>query len=111
MTPDGRFVSPSILTHPFKPLVGVLRSQIIQERVDELIVRLETDAGFDVGQEAELTRALVDRMGAGVAIRIVKEPLFESSGGKFRWVVSRVKGIHQLVESSESGGTSSGDHR
>jgi phenylacetate-CoA ligase len=108
VTPDGRFVSPSILTHPFKPLVGVLRSQIIQERVDELIVRLETDANFDVGQEVELTRALVDRMGPGVDIRIVKEPVFESSGGKFRWVVSRVKGMHQLVESSKAGGTPSG---
>jgi len=101
VTPDGRFVSPSVLTHPFKPLVGVLRSQIVQEKLDELVVRLETGPGYDRDQERELRKALQERMGPGVEIRIVEEPVLDTEkSGKFRWVVSRVRGAHQLVERS-----------
>jgi phenylacetate-CoA ligase len=108
VTPDGRFVSASILTHPFKPLVGVLRSQVVQERVDELVVRLETGEGYDKGQEIPLLKALTDRMGPGVRIRIVKEPVFDTGVGKFRWVISKVKGVHQLYEAGETSGRGTG---
>ncbi len=99
ITPDGRFVSPSLLTHPFKPLRGVLRSQIIQETLKDLIVRIETGPQYDSGQEAGLLRALAERMGPGVRIEIVKRPLLHlEESGKFRWVISKVHGAHQVVE-------------
>jgi phenylacetate-CoA ligase len=92
VTPDGRFISPSILTHPFKPLVGVLRSQIIQESAQDLLVRLETGSDYDRTQEAEMLRALRERMGPGVNIRIEEGPVLESGpAGKFRWVISRIR--------------------
>ncbi len=52
VTPDGRFVSPSILTHPFKPLVGLVRSQIVQEAIDRVDVYLETGPGWDAAPGA-----------------------------------------------------------
>lgn len=92
VTPDGRVISPSILTHPFKPLIGVLRSQIIQETRQSLLIRLETESGYDRSQEVELLSALRERMGPGVDIRIEEGPVLESGAtGKFRWVISRVR--------------------
>ena len=34
---DGRLISPSILTHPFKPMTNIVESQIIQEDLNTLI--------------------------------------------------------------------------
>ena len=101
VTPDGRFVSPSVLTHPFKPLKGLVRSQIVQERIDALTVKLETGPGWIPEQLVDLRRALEDRMGAGVTIDIVEAPVQSERSGKFRWVISHVKGEHQVTERSE----------
>jgi phenylacetate-CoA ligase len=99
LTPDGRFVSPSILTHPFKPLVGVIRSQIIQERLDRVVVRLQVGPEFETHQEQQLLSSLAARLGSGVEIVLRKEPeIAPEASGKFRWVISRVKGAHQVTE-------------
>ncbi len=99
VTPDGRLVSSSVLTHPFKPLVGVRRSQIEQEALDRVVVRLETTTGFDERQSQGLLAELQERLGVGVAISIVTvDEIAQESSGKFRWVISRVKGPHQIGE-------------
>ncbi len=97
VTPDGRYVSASILTHPFKPLRGIIRSQIIQEEVSRVTVRLEVTAGFDPQQETQLLEALRDRLGEDMDLAIERwEELPSEPSGKFRWVISRVKGVHQV---------------
>lgn len=97
VTPDGRYVSPSILTHPFKPLRGLVRSQIVQEALDVVVVRLEVAPDFDDAQEAGLLAAFRDRLGDGVRITVRREESIEPEpSGKFRWVISRVRGAHQV---------------
>jgi phenylacetate-CoA ligase len=92
VTPDGRQISPSVLTHPFKPLDGIEASQIVQERVDSLLVKLVPGEGFRVEQEEALIASLRERLGAAMEIEvqhvadIPREP-----SGKFRWVISRVE--------------------
>jgi phenylacetate-CoA ligase len=99
VTPDGRFVSPAILTHPFKPLRGVLRSQIIQETLSSVIVRLEATEEFDAVQERSLLEALRERMGDSVTITLRREERIEhEASGKFRWVICKVRGDHQVGE-------------
>jgi phenylacetate-CoA ligase len=91
VTPDGRQISPSVLTHPFKPLEQIVASQIIQERPDHLLVKLVPSAEFSPEQEAALVASLRERLGDGMAIevRLVPEIPRERSG-KFRWVISHV---------------------
>jgi phenylacetate-CoA ligase len=99
VTPDGRFISPATLTHPFKPIVGVLRSQIVQERLETLVVRVEATPEFDAVQEATLHREIAARMGPEVEVRIVHEPVMEPErSGKFRWIISRIEGARRLAE-------------
>ncbi|HEX4824871.1 MAG TPA: hypothetical protein VFV19_11200 [Candidatus Polarisedimenticolaceae bacterium] len=99
VTPEGRFVSPAILTHPFKPLKGVIRSQIVQETISSVIVRLEANEAFDAEQERSLLAALRERMGDSVSITLKREERIEhEASGKFRWVICRVRGDHQVGE-------------
>lgn len=91
VTPDGRFVSPSVLTHPFKPFHQLLKSQIIQEAPDHIVVKLVPSAEFSAVHRAELEAGLRLRLGDAMRIetRIVDDIPAEKSG-KFRWVICRV---------------------
>jgi phenylacetate-CoA ligase len=91
VTPDGRQISPSVLTHPFKPLEQIIASQITQEDVAHVIVKIVPSAEFSSEQERMLVSSLRQRLGPEVHIEIrqVSEIPREPSG-KFRWVISRV---------------------
>ena len=91
VTRDGRFISPSTLTHPFKELHDVVESQILQETRDELIVRIVRAKDYDEGQAPRLTHALHQRVGEDMRIRIEYVPELErTASGKFKWVISKV---------------------
>jgi len=91
VTPDGRLVSPSILTHPFKPFDGVRKSQIVQEAPDFVRVRLVLAESFSPEERDRLIGGLQERLGK--AVRIVTEEVDDippEKSGKFRWVISKV---------------------
>jgi phenylacetate-CoA ligase len=91
VTKDGRFISPSTLTHPFKELENVAMSQVIQESREELTVKIVPADGFDDRQVANLIASLKERVGADMRIRIEYVPEIERTGsGKFKWVISKV---------------------
>lgn len=91
VTPDGRFVSPSVLTHPFKPFDQILKSQIVQDAPDHVVVSIVPSAAFTDEHRAQLTAGLRDRLGASMRIetQLVDDIPAERSG-KFRWVICRV---------------------
>lgn len=91
LTPDGRFISPSVLTHPFKPFDQILKSQIVQDAVDHLEVKIVPSTEFTDVHRAQLVAGLRARVGEAMHIetRLVDEIPPEASG-KFRWVICRV---------------------
>lgn len=91
VTPDGRLISPSVLTHPFKPFDEILRSQIIQEARDRLRVRIVASTDFSHRQQQELVAGLRERVGSEMRIELERvEELPPDPSGKFRWVISEV---------------------
>lgn len=89
--PDGRVISPSVLTHPFKPLDSIEGSQIVQLAPDRVEVRLVPGDGFADHLVAHLRSALAERLGDGVTIDIrLVEALETRPNGKFKWVISHV---------------------
>jgi phenylacetate-CoA ligase len=92
VTPDGRFVSPSVLPHPFKPLVGIAKSQIVQEALDRVVVKLiPAEADIPRDQVDLLQQGLLERLGSQVSIEVeIVEEIPPERSGKFRWVISRV---------------------
>ena len=102
VTPDGRMISPSVLTHPFKPLDQIVKSQLIQDHPDHLLVKIVASEEFRPDQERQLVEALQERLGRDMTIevRVVSDIPSESSG-KFRWVVSRVAHDSRLPWAAE----------
>ena len=91
VTPDGRMISPSVLTHPFKPLEHVGASQVVQESADHIVVKLVPTEGYSAAEEESLLAGLRERLGERmrVEVRHVASIPREASG-KFRWVISNV---------------------
>jgi phenylacetate-CoA ligase len=91
ITPDGRFISPSVLTHPFKPFDQILKSQVVQDANDHITVSIVASASFTPDHRAQLERGIRARLGdrMHVETRLVDDIPPEKSG-KFRWVVCRI---------------------
>ncbi len=91
VTPEGRFVSSSTLTHPFKPMVRIEKSQIVQEAPGRVVVKIVRRPGYTDADTRILVSALAERLGPSVAIDIqFVEDIPRGPSGKFRWVISRV---------------------
>lgn len=88
---DGRLISPSVLTHPFKPLNSIEESQIIQKEYDRIIVKIVPRTDFSDADVNHLVTELKARIGDDTTIDIeIVDSLPRTSRGKFRWVISEV---------------------
>ncbi|TVP44896.1 MAG: phenylacetate--CoA ligase family protein, partial [Gemmatimonadales bacterium] len=97
VTPSGRMISPSSLTHPFKPFSTLEKSQVIQERQDLILVRLVASSSFSDEDLESLRIGLVERVGPGITIRFeMVDDIPRETSGKFRWVISKVSHNGQL---------------
>jgi phenylacetate-CoA ligase len=91
VTPEGRFISSSTLTHPFKPMVNVEKSQIVQERPDHVTVRIVRRPGYTDADTETLVTALGERLGPSVKVDVeFVDDIPRGPGGKYRWVISKV---------------------
>lgn len=90
-TPEGASVGPAPMSLAFQRVPHLRRTQVRQERVEELLVLVEVDPVFGADDERFLVGELRRRLGP--TIRIVVEHVDElprTSGGKERLVVSSV---------------------
>jgi phenylacetate-CoA ligase len=91
VTPDGRLLPPSILSPAFKGARAAAKSQIIQRRPDEIIIRIVRLGAFTPDDERLIEHGLRMRMGPAVRVRFeYVEDIPCSARGKFRWIVSTV---------------------
>ena len=88
---DGRLMSPSALTHPFKPLDSIQASQMVQSAVDQLTVRIIPRPEYSAADSEHLVRELKARLGQDMQIDIeFVKSLPRTASGKFKWVISQV---------------------
>jgi phenylacetate-CoA ligase len=91
ITPDGRMISPSVLTHPFKPFPQIIKSQIVQDEIDHLCVKIVPSDQFTAEHRESLRAELASRLGPSMRIDFdFVDEIPKDSSGKFRWVISRV---------------------
>ncbi|MFH1502393.1 MAG: AMP-binding protein [Candidatus Eisenbacteria bacterium] len=91
VTPLGRMVPGPLLSFAFKGVPHLVRSQIVQDRPDQIRVLLVTSDGFLPRDEERVRAGLSRTLGGEVAIvfeRVDEIPM--SARGKYRWVVSNV---------------------
>jgi len=90
-TPDGRYISSSILTHPFKPMHSVAESQIIQEDREHIRIKLVVLSSYTDADAKYLLNELGKRLGGGMKIEVeLVDSIPRTAAGKFRWVISKV---------------------
>jgi phenylacetate-CoA ligase len=88
---DGRMISPSVLTHPFKPMHSIEESQIVQEDYDHIVIKIKTKEHFPDEQVRYLQREFRKRLGAEVSIEVrIVDAIARTKAGKFKWVISKV---------------------
>jgi phenylacetate-CoA ligase len=91
VTPEGKLVSSSVLTHPFKPLDSVHESQLVQEKIDFLKVKIVPRISFSENDSAKLVDALRERVGPTMRIEVdIVESIPRTKAGKLRWVISKI---------------------
>ncbi len=121
VTPDGRMIPPGVATGSFKGVRSVVRSQIVQDRVDAVLVRLVVREGYGPEDENAISRGLSRCLGAGVRIEFECVDDIPLSGrGKFRRIISTVPlawgdattpNLYQGHSSSPSSGSAGGRSR
>lgn len=90
--PDGRWISPSVLTHPFKPMINIKESQIIQKDLYNIEIMIVKKDEYNQQDEEMLLKGLHDRLGDEINIKISYiSHIQKTKSGKFKWVVSSIK--------------------
>lgn len=88
---DGRLVPSSVLTHPFKPINSILKSQIIQDSVEHIYVNIVKEKEFNDRDLRILDDGLRERLGRNIIIEYkFLDDIPLSDNGKYRWVISKV---------------------
>jgi phenylacetate-CoA ligase len=90
-TPDGRIVPGNGLMGAFHGIANIKRSQVIQERLDHVVVNLQRE---DLSQPVDTTHLranLAQCLGEKVEIEFRLPDQIDTGGqSKFRWVTSHV---------------------
>ncbi|HVP06633.1 MAG TPA: hypothetical protein VMS71_02235, partial [Candidatus Acidoferrum sp.] len=90
-TLDGRYISSSILTHPFKPMHMIEESQIIQEDRDHIRIKIVRRPDYQDKDSEHLLSEFRKRVGEGMKVEIeFVNSIERTKTGKFRWVISKV---------------------
>ena len=88
-TPDGRFVGR--LDHLFKDVQHVREAQILQRKVDEVVLRVVRAEGYTPKDEQTVLTEARQRLGNAMQIRFeYVEALERTAGGKLRFIVSQL---------------------
>jgi phenylacetate-CoA ligase len=89
VTPDGRYIGR--LDHIFKGVEHVREAQLVQKKLDELVLRIVRANGFSPRDERMLLGNAYERLGRSLSVRCeYVETIERSAGGKFAFVVSEL---------------------
>jgi phenylacetate-CoA ligase len=90
ITPEGRKIGR--LDFIFKPVDTVAESQIIQESIDQILVKVVPMAGYTEHDEKTIREMINKYIGNSVHVRIEQVKSIErTDNGKIRYVISKVK--------------------
>lgn len=91
VTPDGRYVSSSILNAVTHHLINVAESQIVQEDRNRIVMYVVPRETYSAVDTKFILESLQKVLGADVLVSVeMVESIPRSANGKFRWVISKV---------------------
>jgi len=95
ITPEGSYISPAVITHPFKKIKTIKNTQIIQKSLDYIKVNVVpwNDCASDLLQSEllDLCQGLRNILGSNMKIVTnIVDSIQLSKSGKFKWIISDV---------------------
>jgi len=90
-TPEGKFIHGEFFTHIFWEIAGVKEFQVVQQKLDELTIRIVLDDLFD-DRQLEKIREYIRRRSKGwnIEFRFVDE-IDKTVAGKYKFVINEMK--------------------
>lgn len=89
--PDGTVISASALTHPFKPIRTIERSQIVQTSANTIEIRIVRRPNYSDDDEHRLLSEFRYRVGPSIDVQVCYVPeIPRTASGKYRWVINRM---------------------
>ncbi|MGR3173241.1 MAG: phenylacetate--CoA ligase family protein [Candidatus Scalindua sp.] len=91
LTPDGRYISGSLLTFPFKPMKNIIRSQIVQDDIYHIKIKIVKNNSYSNEDSKILLEGLSKCLGRTMKVTLeFVDDIERTKNGKYRWVVSNV---------------------
>ena len=91
ITYDGKIISPSILTFPFKDAVNIIESQVVQEMIDQVVINIVPHDNYKEEDGCKLVEKLKPILGSNMNIDIhVVSSIDKTAAGKTRFVISKI---------------------
>lgn len=92
ITPNGKYISGVSLTENFAMLLsGIKQFQIVQDRIDHLILKLVKAQEFDAATEQQIARLVKERFGEGMKYSLeYVEGIPSEESGKYRFCISKL---------------------
>jgi len=89
LTPEGRYISGSLLTFPFKPMKNIIKSQIIQDSLEDVKVKIVKNNFYNQEDSEILLGGLRKCLGRSMNITLeFVDDIERTKNGKYRWVIS-----------------------
>jgi phenylacetate-CoA ligase len=90
LTPDGRFVGR--LDHLFKDAVNVKMAQIVQDDVEEMVIRIVKEPAYTKKEERLIRDEARARLGTEIDVHFeYVDDIPRTKNGKFRFIVSNIR--------------------
>jgi phenylacetate-CoA ligase len=92
VTAEGKYISGISLTENFALALPFIKQlQIIQERIDFIILRIVKSTGFDAADEERISKMVTDRFGGSMKYKIeYVDSIPREASGKYRFCISEV---------------------
>lgn len=91
VTPEGRIISPSLLTFPLKYAHGILESQIVQKKIDEIVVKIVKTDKYTEEDEKSLIKSLRELVGQNINIKLeYVDKIHQTKAYKKRFVINEL---------------------
>jgi phenylacetate-CoA ligase len=90
-TPDGRILHALSVIYILREMDAVREFQVVQEGLDQIIVRVVPEASFSKGDESSIVRKVRQLLGDNVKVVVdLATEIPRLPSGKFRYVISHV---------------------
>jgi phenylacetate-CoA ligase len=92
VTPEGKYISGISLTENFAMLLPEIKQlQIIQDRINHLLLRIVKANGYNNGTEEKIRSLVLGRFGPNMAYELnYTDTIPQESSGKYRFCISKV---------------------